>query len=115
MIWNDPMRRKKKAQKVTLTLTGTGDENECWISINGVKYYTAQTLEVDIGTEVYCYGDANTVSHEFFLNGASLGRPYTYTAVKNAQIEFSYSGPPFISNSISIIESPSAASGGTDK
>ena len=111
MIYNDPTLRKKKAQKVTLTLTGTGDEDECWISINDVKYYTAQTLEVDIGTEVYCYGDANNVSNEFFLNGVNGGRPCTYTAMKNAQIEFSFSRGPFISNSISITESPTRKGG----
>ncbi len=38
----------------TVTLTGIWNEQPCYVSIDGVKYYAAQTIEVSEGTEMYC-------------------------------------------------------------
>lgn len=106
MIYNDPMFwPRKKPQKVTLTMTGEGDANECYIQIGGTKYYSAQTLEVEEGTEVYCYVPPDNVNGEIWVNGkATPYVPYTHTATKNAEIAFSYSTSFFLSCSISITE-----------
>lgn len=97
MIYNDPTLRKKKAQDVTLTLTGTGNTSECYIQIAGIKYSSAQTLEIKTGTEVYCY--ASSFSGAMIqLNGALVSSSasgetdYLYTISSDAKIQFSYEG-----------------------
>lgn len=86
--------------KVTLTLTGTGEPYEnyfgCSVVIDGTEYYTAQTLEVDAGTEVLCHCSGRR-GGEIYLNGdmLSAGTDATYTANKNATIEFDTSGASY--------------------
>ena len=84
MIFHDWSLWPKAGGKITLTLTGTGEPYEnffgCSIVINGVEYYTAQTL----GGEIYLNGDM-----------LSAGTDATYTANKNATIEFDTSGASY--------------------
>lgn len=123
MIWNDPMLRKEKARKVTLTLEGTGNINNCYIEIGGVRYYSAQTLKVKSGTEIYCYAISTEIgAQNIYLNGVGVGESYQYVATSHVKINLEYSltvGPGGIiigfGSRIDITESPSAASGSTDK
>ena len=97
MIFHDWTLWPKGGGKVTLTLTGTGEPYEnyfgCSVVIDGTEYYTAQTLEVDAGTEVLCRCSGRR-GGEIYLNGSliSAGEDVTYTANKNASIEFDVSG-----------------------
>ena len=92
MIYNDPGLRGKKSKKVTLTLEGTGDETCGYIQIDGTKYYTPQTIEVDVGTEVYCiflYKTGITSGHitvngETVQNGDGIPTDYVYLTKVNA-------------------------------
>lgn len=100
MIFHDWSLWPKAGGKITLTLTGTGEPYEnyfgCSVVIDGTEYYTAQTLEVDAGTEVLCHC-AGMRGGEIYLNGSliSAGEDVTYTANKNATIEFDTSGASY--------------------
>lgn len=83
--------------KKTVTITGTGDNNasttaaECYVEINGVKYVSATTVEVDSGTTMLCYAYANLES--ITLNGSSVGsgtpKQYTHTVNENCRVKLS--------------------------
>lgn len=83
--------------KKTVTITGTGDNNasttaaECYVEINGVKYVSATTVEVDSGTTMLCYAYANLES--ITLNGSSVGsgapKQYTHTVNENCTVTLS--------------------------
>ena len=84
-------------QKRTVTITGTGDNNasttaaECYVEINGVKYVSATTVEVDSGTTMLCYAYAAFAS--ITLNGSSVGsgtpKQYTHTVNENCTVTLS--------------------------
>lgn len=96
MVLNLPLKAQK-AQTVTLTITGEGDENYGYIEIDGVKYWTAQAIVVDVGTEVSCTAINNysnstsliTVNGET-VQGVDLYyvSPYLYTAKRNVDFSF---------------------------
>lgn len=67
-----------------------------WTKQLGLNNYTAQTLEVDAGTEVLCRCSGRR-GGEIYLNGdmLSAGTDATYTANKNATIEFDTSGASY--------------------
>lgn len=74
------------SQMFTITMTGRWNSAACYISIDGVKYYAAQTIEVPEGTEIYCrvyngpYKDANAIT----LDGVGV-------ATRDSSSEYWYS------------------------
>lgn len=120
MIYNDPMLRKEKAQKVTLTLTGNV-EYAGYVQVGGTQYVSDSVLAVDIGTELVIYldpGQAQRGEDAYVqINGVTVasspfggGDPinYIYSVTTNCEIALGYVFAK-------ITESPSTASGGTDK
>ena len=85
------------AQKRTVTITGTGDNStstsaaECYVQINGVKYVSPTTVEVDSGTTMLCY--AYAASQTITLNGSNVGsgtpKQYTHTINDNCNVALS--------------------------
>ena len=84
-------------QKRTVTITGTGDNStstsaaECYVQINGVKYVSPTTVEVDSGTTMLCY--AYAASQTITLNGSNVGsgtpKQYTHTINDNCNVALS--------------------------
>lgn len=92
----------------TVTITGEGNINVCYVTINGTKYYEASTLEVEAGTiiDMYVTGRYGSSTGTITLNGTTVasGRPaeYAYTATGDVTIAFRFS--EYGSSSISITE-----------
>lgn len=102
MIYNDPMRRKKKAQKVTLTLTGDV-EYAGYVQVGDTQYVSDQVLVVDIGTELVIYLDPGMSSPGesayVQINGQTVasspfrgGEPiyYTYKVETDCELSLGY-------------------------
>lgn len=83
-----------KQQNVTLTLTGSANDLS-YIEIGGVQYRPAKSLSVSVGTAVYCHAEQNKTNEgEIIVNGEQIRNgllygSYTYTAVRDAMIDFS--------------------------
>ena len=68
------------AGQLTLTLTGDFDSTRGYVTVGGTKYYTAQTLEIDAGTEVAVTVGALAGTPKVTYNGAEvMSGPGTYT------------------------------------
>ena len=74
-----------------VTLTGAGDERACYITINGVKYISAQSITVPVGTDIVCTvkGYNATYPGTITLNGTRVARvpdegamSYTFTVTE---------------------------------
>lgn len=108
MICNLVPLGPQEAEKVTLTLTGTGrsytDQSGelvgipvgCSIEIDDVEYTTPGIVEVDAGTEILCHC-TGFMGGEVWLNDemVTTGEDYPYTANHDATIEFDISSPWF--------------------
>lgn len=71
------------AKMFTVTLTGTGwNASPCYITIDGVKYSAAQTIEVPEGAEIYCRVINNTGAGagSIALNGVGVATEEPGTA-----------------------------------
>lgn len=93
--------RRGSARKLTLTITKSNngtvlDENIAYVMVNGVKYYTNNTvLEVDRGTVVeVCVGASGAIyeykcyvaiDEKHVLPGAGI---YRYTVKKSSTLTF---------------------------
>ena len=92
---------------INVTLGGYGDSlTGCYVSIDGVQYTTDTTIEVPVGTEIYCYVSGGSTSVDvdldITLNGTSVAsaetvigpakfcRDYYYTVNRDVSINFSY-------------------------
>lgn len=87
---------------MTLTITTDGDEASSYIEISGTKYWTAQTIELDAGAEVYCraYISASGTGGIVVVNNetvASAGTSqyanyaeYTYIVQANISVALGY-------------------------
>ena len=86
-----------KQQNVTLTITGSGNVDNCYLTISGKKYYSAATIDVPVGTVVTCYGKTSSFT-QVNLNGTQVSysqgttTTYKYSAKKNAKIDLNYGG-----------------------
>ena len=90
----------------TVTITGTGHQNICYLTINGTKYYSKKTLEVEAGTEIVFYAQKKTSSSSgsiksdaIRLNGTLVNTPnsresadykYTHTMTGNISVKLGY-------------------------
>lgn len=89
---------------VTVELSGTFDSAYAYVTIGGTKYTSAQTLEVELGTEVKAYvktagSSSNMAATRILLNGdikakADDGKggeaSYSFTITSNCKIEGGY-------------------------
>lgn len=81
----------------TVTITGQGDVSYCYLSIDGVKYYSAATIDVESGTVISCTAEYKECDcgkeggGGVMLNTNWVGvKNYTYTVTKNLQISLGY-------------------------
>ncbi len=103
MIYKDPMFwRKKKPQKVTLTITGQQmDESMQYFEIGGIKYGVGEVVDVEVGSTANCYIDGSlALNLKVVVNGVTVKSvsvspgmgsvfvEYPYTVTKNATIHF---------------------------
>lgn len=79
-----------KPSEATVTITGSGgNANMVWVTINGVDYREATSVNVPIGTVITCnpYGSV-------ILNGQTVangtGVTYNYTVTKNVAINMNW-------------------------
>lgn len=108
MIFN-PLPRKKKPQKVTLTLTGFDGDSMMYVEIGGVQYSGSNVVEAEVGSTANCYIDgAIAFNSKIIVNGVTVATGdsdtharYAYTVTKNATINFA-SNP--VNGSITITE-----------
>ena len=71
------------AKMFTVTLTGTGwNASPCYITIDGVKYSAAQTIEVPEGAEIYCrvINNIGVGADSIALNGVGVATEEPGTA-----------------------------------
>ena len=74
----------------TVTVTGSGDKNYCYLTINGNKVYSAGVYHITSGDEIECFLDA--IISIVILNGETvMSKPgkYTYTVTSDCSIAFS--------------------------
>ena len=79
----------KFASDVVVTITGTGDNDKAYVTINGTQYTSAVTITVPAGTEIYCYAYYlhNKNAGGVFLNGTQLKvSEYTFNAGSDVSI-----------------------------
>lgn len=64
----------KFASDVVVTITGSGNPNLAYVTINGTQYTSAATITVPAGTEIYCYAHflSSKNSGGVYLNGTQL-------------------------------------------
>lgn len=91
-----------KPKKLTMTLTGTFNSSYGYVTINGTKYKSAQTVEVEAGTEISVYvgGRSSTGNCQVSLNGTKVhsgAGTYTFVPTNNATIKMSMSGSSYYS------------------
>lgn len=60
--------------KVTLEISGAGSGETCYVTVNGTKYYTATTFEMDVGTAVTVgvASKQNRYTSKITLNGTTV-------------------------------------------
>lgn len=72
------------AEMVSVTINGTGDPQYCYVTIDGVKYYSATTINVPVGTVMICTVDHPSTSgttETVTLNGTMVANKTSYTHV----------------------------------
>ena len=73
----------KFASDVVVTITGSGNVDRAYVTINGTQYTSAATITVPAGTEIYCYAKylPNRQLGGVYLNGTQLHvSDYTFNA-----------------------------------
>ena len=83
----------KFASDVVVTITGTGNSTNAYVTINGTKYTSAETVKVTAGTEIYCYARyiPSTGNGGVYLNGTQLKTSaYTFDAGSDVSIALKY-------------------------
>ena len=98
MIFNRP-RAKTKPAKLTIELGGSFDNSYGYVTIDGTKYTSAQTVEVESGASVFVRCGTATAFFQTFckitLNGAEVAAgtwdtagaaKYTFAATDNCKI-----------------------------
>ena len=64
-------------EMITVTISGTGGYNYCYVTINGTKYYRSATLQIEPGTVISAYvGGLGT--KKITLNGKTVATSGTY-------------------------------------
>ena len=83
-----PHPRVTPSPKYTVTITGTGNADECYVTINGEKYIASASFKVKSGTSVYCFVD-NTMpnSNGTIYHPTEVSRgEYTFQVLSDVQI-----------------------------
>lgn len=94
---------KKQTKYVDVALSGTFDRSYGYVTIDGTKYTSEQTLTVAKGTSVmvFCYASTSTFMsqckitfNETIVAKGSSGSPaqYNFTATDNCSVYISYTG-----------------------
>lgn len=93
-------------ENAVITITGSGSINQCYIAIDGTKYYNATTVEVPIGTVIicnvyyrkcYCGEEGgsgiylnNQKASPTYIGSSAYSTFYDYTVTGNATIRLSH-------------------------
>jgi hypothetical protein len=81
---------KQAPKEATVTITGSGgNANMVWVTINGVDYRAASSVNVPIGTVITCNPFGSVILNE---QTVANGKPitYNYTVTKNVTINLSW-------------------------
>lgn len=104
----------------TVTITGTGDGNSCYVKISDTKYYQATTVSANDGDEIYCYigkSFASNGTYEITFDGTTISSTpysaYRFTVSCDVQIDLSYAYYGDVSITITTSE-PEGATDPTD-
>lgn len=82
-------------------MTGTGNSNYCYITINGNKVYSAGVYHITSGDEIECFLDA--LISGVILNGETvMSKPGTYTYTVTSDCSIAITGSSNIIASIEI-------------
>ena len=89
--------------KALVQITGSGSQNApiVYVEHNGVKYYNATSIVVNIGDTIFCKLNVGTYGGKIYYNGTSVGSTsvssaeYTYTVTSNATINLGYTGTAY--------------------
>lgn len=77
----------KFAGDVTVTITGKGSNDYLYVIIAGTKYISGTTVEVQSGTEIYCYAYNTSNKTGVFVNGVKQNSDdYTFEAYADVKI-----------------------------
>ena len=82
----------KQAQNVTLTITGNGHFDNCYVSYGDSRYYSPKKLTVPAGSQIECHANGEILSRvtnkaSVVTNGSGSNR---YLVNGNATITLSY-------------------------
>ena len=113
MIYNHPdlWRNQSDAKRITITITGTGSTNYCYVEINGVKYTSAKNITIAEGTEVSVYVGTN-VSYVANTNcyvkmdGTTVHKgagTYTFCPTSDCSIELVFKSTGYVSHGHAVI------------
>lgn len=88
------------SQPVTITITGTGNANYCYIAypgIDGTKKYRSGSFSANVGEKIYCYCRSPMAQSYIYLNGTKVSDTatgmgyYLWTITGPATIRLDYS------------------------
>ena len=78
-------------EMITITMTGNGNADCVYITINGVKYYSAGTITVPKGSEMVCYVYAyNSTSHIYVNNNNTPVKSTEYKTYQAASATYTH-------------------------
>ena len=82
----------------TVTITGSGNDSNCYVTIDGNKYTSAAEITgLPEGTAIDCYALRSSTISKIYLNGEEVarGRPaqYTYQLIGNTEFSLQITGP----------------------
>lgn len=83
-------KQSQSGENVTVTVTGYGDVDNCYITINGTKYYNPATLTVPGGTVIALYSSGiyrGTIIVDDATVASGVGAKYDLTINSNVSIE----------------------------
>jgi hypothetical protein len=83
---------------VTITITGTGHSSRCYVSCDGITYYSAATFTVPVGSKITCRVKSNDSNKgegaSISLNGTEIqcsnDERYTHTIASDTAIRLRY-------------------------
>lgn len=81
--------------EATVNITGSGNATYLYLTVDGTKYTSANTVVVPVGTIISCYARRSYGNGSILLNGTTVasGNPanYDYEVTGNVTIKMTYS------------------------
>lgn len=95
----------------TVTITGTGDGQYCYVKINNTPYVSAATVSVEEGTAINCFisriaGQTPTITYNGSVVASGDDKSYTFTVVNDVKIVLDYGVFDHSNMTITMEETP---------